>query len=76
PALASTLVKIAVGGIAIIGVISALSLGVLALLGPLAMLKMTFSTLGIGFSALGAIFSPAGLIILGIIAAVAGAAYL
>ncbi|MDR8378193.1 phage tail tape measure protein, partial [Acinetobacter baumannii] len=46
PALASTLVKIAVGGIAIIGVISALSLGVLALLGPLAMLKMTFSTLG------------------------------
>ncbi|MFX7021237.1 phage tail tape measure protein, partial [Acinetobacter baumannii] len=47
-----------------------------ALLGPLARLKMTFSTLGIGFSALGAIFSPAGLIILGIIAAVAGAAYL
>lgn len=76
PALASTLVKIAVGGIAIIGVISALSLGVLALLGPLAMLKMTFSTLGIGFSALGAIFSPAGLVILGVIAAVAGAAYL
>ncbi len=76
PALASSLVKIAVGGIAIIGVISALSLGVLALIGPLAMLKMTFSTLGIGFSALGAIFSPAGLIILGIIAAVAGAAYL
>ncbi|MGQ0513636.1 phage tail tape measure protein, partial [Bacillus sp. D-CC] len=39
PALASSLVKIAVGGIAIIAVISALSLGVLALLGPLAMLK-------------------------------------
>lgn len=76
PALASSLVKIAVGGIAIIGAISALSLGVLGLLGPLAMLKMTFSTLGIGFSALGAIFSPAGLVILGIIAAVAGAAYL
>lgn len=76
PALASSLVKIAVSGIAIIGAISALSLGVLGLLGPLAMLKMTFSTLGIGFGALGAIFSPVGLVIIGIIAAIAGAAYL
>lgn len=37
---------------------------------------MTLGTLGLGFSAVGAIFSPVGLIILGIVAAVAGAAYL
>ncbi|MBP8005491.1 MAG: phage tail tape measure protein [Acinetobacter sp.] len=76
PKLASTLVKISVGAIAIIGGLSALALGVVALLGPLAMLKVTIATLGIGFGAVGAIFTPAGLVILGVIAAIAGAAYL
>lgn len=76
PALASTLVKIAVAGIAIIAIVSALALGIVGLLGPIAMLKMTISTLGIGFGALGAIFSPVGLVVIGVIAAIAGAAYL
>lgn len=76
PALAATLTKIAVGGILLVGGLSALALGITTLLGPIAILKLTLGTLGIGFSAVGAIFSPVGLIILGIVAAVAGAAYL
>lgn len=76
PALAATLTKIAVGGILLVGGLSALALGITALLGPIAILKVTLGTLGLGFSAVGAIFSPVGLIILGIVAAVAGAAYL
>ncbi|WP_334420796.1 phage tail tape measure protein [Acinetobacter soli] len=76
PALAATLTKIAVGGILLLGGLSALALGITALLGPIAILKVTLGTLGLGFSAVGAIFSPVGLIILGIVAAVAGAAYL
>ena len=76
PALAATLTKVAVGGIILLGGISALALGITTLLGPLAILKMTFSALGLGFGALGAIFSPVGLIILGVVAAIAGAAYL
>lgn len=76
PALAATLTKIAVGGILLVGGLSALALGITALLGPIAILKVTLGTLGLGFSALGAIFSPVGLVILGIVAAVAGAAYL
>lgn len=76
PALAATLTKVAVAGIVLLGGISALVLGIVTLLGPLAILKMTFGALGIGFGALGAIFSPVGLVILGVVAAVAGAAYL
>lgn len=76
PALAATLTKIAVGGILLVGGLSALALGITALLGPIAILKVTLGTLGLGFSAVGAIFSPVGLVILGIVAAVAGAAYL
>lgn len=76
PALAATLTKIAVGGILLLGGLSALALGITALLGPIAILKVTLGTLGLGFSAVGAIFSPVGLVILGIVAAVAGAAYL
>ncbi|WP_394661735.1 phage tail tape measure protein [uncultured Acinetobacter sp.] len=76
PALAATLTKIAVGGILLVGGLSALALGITALLGPIAILKVTLGTLGLGFSAVGAIFSPVGLIILGIVAAVASAAYL
>lgn len=76
PALSATLTKIAVGGILLIGGLSALALGITALLGPIAILKVTLGTLGLGFSAVGAIFSPVGLVILGIVAAVAGAAYL
>lgn len=76
PALAATLTKIAVGGILLVGGLSALALGITVLLGPIAILKVTLGTLGLGFSAVGAIFSPVGLIILGIVAAVAGAAYL
>ncbi|MEJ5037713.1 phage tail tape measure protein [Acinetobacter johnsonii] len=76
PALAATLTKVAVAGIVLLGGISALVLGIVTLLGPLAILKMTFGALGIGFGALGAIFSPIGLVILGVVAAVAGAAYL
>lgn len=76
PALAATLTKVAVAGIILLGGISALALGITTLLGPLAILKMTFSALGLGFGALGAIFSPVGLIILGVVAAIAGAAYL
>lgn len=76
PALASTITKIAVGAIALVGGLSVLSLGIISILGPLAMLKMTLTTLGFSFSALGAIFTPTGLIILGVVAAIAGAAYL
>ena len=76
PALAATLTKVAVAGIVLLGGLSALVLGIVTLLGPLAILKMTFGALGIGFGALGAIFSPVGLVILGVVAAVAGAAYL
>lgn len=76
PALAATLTKIAVGGILLLGGLSALALGITALLGPIAILKVTLGTLGLGFNAVGAIFSPVGLVILGIVAAVAGAAYL
>lgn len=76
PALASTLTKIAVGAIAVVGGISAFALVAVTVLGPLAMLKASIATLGIGFGAVGAIFSPVGLVILGVVAAVAGAAYL
>ncbi|WP_151684803.1 phage tail tape measure protein [Acinetobacter seifertii] len=41
PQLASTLVKIAVGGIALIGTLSAIALGVATILGPFALLKMS-----------------------------------
>lgn len=76
PQLANTVAKIVAGGILLVGGLSALALGITALLGPIAILKVTLGTLGLGFSAVGAIFSPVGLIILGIVAAVAGAAYL
>ncbi len=76
PNLASTLTKIAVGAIAVVGGISAFALVAVTVLGPLAMLKASIATLGIGFGAVGAIFSPVGLVILGVVAAVAGAAYL
>lgn len=76
PALASTITKIAVGAIALVGGLSVLSLGIVSILGPLAMLRMTLTTLGFSFGALGAIFTPTGLIILGVVAAIAGAAYL
>ncbi|MBK5649232.1 MAG: phage tail tape measure protein, partial [Acinetobacter sp.] len=49
PALAATLTKVAVAGIVLLGGISALVLGIVTLLGPLAILKMTFGALGIGF---------------------------
>lgn len=76
PQLANTVAKIVAGGILLVGGLSALALGITALLGPIAILKVTLGTLGLGFSAVGAIFSPVGLIILGIVAVVAGAAYL
>lgn len=76
PNLASTLTKIAVGAIAVVGGISAFALVAVTVLGPLAMLKASIATLGIGFGAVGAIFSPVGLVILGVVAAVAGVAYL
>ncbi|MBO3672794.1 phage tail tape measure protein [Acinetobacter soli] len=76
PQLANTVAKIVAGGILLVGGLSALALGITALLGPIAILKVTLGTLGLGFSAVGAIFSPVGLVILGIVAAVAGAAYL
>ncbi|MEI2511976.1 phage tail tape measure protein [Acinetobacter soli] len=76
PQLANTVAKIVAGGILLVDGLSALALGITALLGPIAILKVTLGTLGLGFSAVGAIFSPVGLVILGIVAAVAGAAYL
>ncbi|WP_288405278.1 phage tail tape measure protein [uncultured Acinetobacter sp.] len=76
PQLANTVAKIVAGGILLVGGLSALALGITALLGPIAILKVILGTLGLGFSAVGAIFSPVGLVILGIVAAVAGAAYL
>lgn len=76
PQLANTVAKIVASGILLVGGLSALALGITALLGPIAILKVTLGTLGLGFSAVGAIFSPVGLVILGIVAAVAGAAYL
>lgn len=76
PILASSLTKIAVGAIAIVGGISAFALVATTILGPLAMLKMSIGTLGLSFGAVGAIFSPVGLIIIGVVAAIAGAAYL
>lgn len=76
PALASSITKIAVGVIAVTGGLSILALGIVTIFGPLAMLRMTLTTLGFSFGALGAIFSPVGLIILGVVAAIAGAAYL
>ncbi len=48
PALANTLTKVAVGGIAIVGGISALALVLTTILGPIAFLKMTLLTLGGG----------------------------
>lgn len=48
PALANTLTKVAVGGIAVVGGISALALVVTTVLGPIAFLKMTLLTLGGG----------------------------
>lgn len=48
PALAATLTKVAVGGVLLLGGISALALGVLTFLGPLAMLRLSLTTLGSG----------------------------
>jgi len=76
PGLANTIAKVVAGGVLLVGAISAFALVAVTVLGPLAMLKMSISTLGMGFGALGAIFSPMGLIIMGVIVAIAGAAYL
>ncbi|MFA3296572.1 phage tail tape measure protein [Acinetobacter baumannii] len=48
PALAATLTKVAVGGALLLGAISAATLGILTFIGPLAMLKLSLTTLGGG----------------------------
>lgn len=50
PVLAATLTKVLIGATVLIGVVSALALGVLSILGPLALMRLTLTTLGGGAS--------------------------
>ncbi|WP_048765519.1 phage tail tape measure protein [Acinetobacter sp. 243_ASPC] len=50
PQLANTIAKVIAGGILLVGGISAIALGLFTIIGPLALLKMSLSGLGGGFS--------------------------
>ncbi|MFW1665063.1 phage tail tape measure protein [Acinetobacter ursingii] len=50
PQLANTIAKVVAGGILLVGGISAIALGLFTIIGPLALLKMSLSGLGGGFS--------------------------
>lgn len=56
PVLANTIVKVVAGGILLVGGISALALGLVTILGPLAMLRMSLGVLGGGFGIITGLF--------------------
>ncbi|MDC5358583.1 phage tail tape measure protein [Acinetobacter baumannii] len=56
PVLANTIAKVVAGGILLVGGISALALGLVTILGPLAMLRMSLGVLGGGFGIITGLF--------------------
>lgn len=56
PVLANTIAKVVAGGVLLIGGISAIALGLVTILGPLAMLRMSLGVLGGGFGIITSLF--------------------
>lgn len=56
PVLANTIAKVVAGGVLLVGGISALALGLVTILGPLAMLRMSLGVLGGGFGIITGLF--------------------
>lgn len=56
PVLANTIAKVVAGGVLLVGGISAIALGLVTILGPLAMLRMSLGVLGGGFGIITSLF--------------------
>lgn len=56
PVLANTIAKVVAGGVLLVGGISAIALGLVTILGPLAMLRMSLGVLGGGFGIITGLF--------------------
>ncbi|HCG3323619.1 TPA: phage tail tape measure protein [Acinetobacter baumannii] len=56
PLLANTIAKVVAGGVLLVGGISAIALGLVTILGPLAMLRMSLGVLGGGFGIITGLF--------------------
>ncbi|MDX8270378.1 phage tail tape measure protein [Acinetobacter pittii] len=56
PVLANTIAKVVAGGVLLVGGVSAIALGLVTILGPLAMLRMSLGVLGGGFGIIAGLF--------------------